>query len=285
MKVGVISRGSPDYLIDIVTDGLIRLLGRQGVSLDYNNRGGWGGQYIHLLQGFHGPEPYDIYDADVLIASTRSAEAVQNWMKRTGKRKVAIIDGEDFHMLHAMHTEVPLYFKREFLRSMKFPDNVRPFPFAAIPERLPTVVDITNQVFYRGHPTHHFRFEIVAMLKSMGIPVQADRVAKEEYNKQLMASLVGVAVRGNGWDTYRYWEIPYFGSALLSQRLEIIIPDDFVEGQEAVFYDNAEDFKTKLLGMLENPERTFEIAKAGRSAAMSRHLSIHRARTVLDSLA
>lgn len=285
MKVGVISKGSPDYLIDIVTDGLIRLLGRQGVSLDYTNRGGWGGQYIHLLQGFHGPEPYAIYDADILIASTRSADSAQEWMKRTGRKKVAIIDGEDFHMLHAMHTAVPLYFKREYLRSIKFPDNVIPFPFAAIPEHLPSAVDIANEVFYRGHPTHHFRREIVAMLESMGIKVPTDRIEKEEYNKQLMASLVGVSVRGNGWDTYRYWEIPYFGAALLSQRLEIIIPNDFADGQEAVFYNNAEDFKFKLRGMLENQEKTFEIAKAGRLAAMSRHLSTHRARTVLEALA
>ena len=56
MKVGVISKGSPDYLIDIVTDGLIRLLGRQSVALDYNVRGGCSGSYAHLLQGFQGPE-------------------------------------------------------------------------------------------------------------------------------------------------------------------------------------------------------------------------------------
>jgi len=36
MKVAVVSNGSPDYLIDIVTDGLIRLVGRERVHLSYN---------------------------------------------------------------------------------------------------------------------------------------------------------------------------------------------------------------------------------------------------------
>ena len=285
MKIGVISRGSPDYLIDIVTDGLIRLFGRQGVSLDYNNRGGWGGQYIILLQGFEGPEPYDIHEADVLIASVRSVDAANDWMKRTGKRNVAIVDGEDFHMLHDIHSSVKVYFKREFLKGVKHPSNVRPLPFGAIPEKLPEAMDVTKDVFYRGHETHHFRKEIVKALDDMGFKIPVERVEKADYNKDLITSLVGVSVRGNGWDTYRYWETPYFGAALLSQRLNIVIPDDFKEGHEAVFFEGIDDFKRKLKGMLDSPEMTFEIAKAGRKACMERHLSLHRAKTVLEALA
>lgn len=285
MKVGVISKGSPDYLIDIVTDGLIRLLGRSGVSLDYNVRGGWGGQYSILLQNFSGPEPYDIHDADVLIASTRSLEAAREWIKRTGKKKIAIIDGEDFHMLNDIHLEVPVYFKREFLLFESHPHNVKPLPFAAIPEPLPKFSELRNAVFYRGHETHHFRREIVNALNEMGYPVSEDRIEKDDYNKRLMSSLIGVCVRGNGWDTYRYWETPYFGTALLSQKPEILIPENFIDGQEAIFFSTVEEFKSKLGWMMDNPNRTFEISKAGRKASKERHLSTNRAKTVLEALA
>ena len=95
MKVGIISRGSPDYLIDVVTDGFIRLLGRNSVSLDYNVRGGWGGPYIHLLQGFQGPEPFDIHEADFLVASSRSGTALKECKKQTGKTNSAFFDVED----------------------------------------------------------------------------------------------------------------------------------------------------------------------------------------------
>lgn len=285
MKVGVISHGSPDYLVDIVTDGLIRLLGRHSVSLDYNVRGGWGGPFSHLLQGFQGPEPFDIHEAEVLVASNRSANAMRDWMKKTGKTKVAFLDGEDQNMVMSEQiSHVKVYFKREFIPHHAYDKKIRPLPFAAIPEALVDGVEVTRQVFYSGHVTHPFRAEVARILAEMGFPEAANQ-EKSKYNLALMSSLIGVAVRGNGWDTYRYWEIPYFGAALLSQRPGIVIPGNFEDGKEAVFYDGVGDLKRKLREMLLNVERTIEIAKAGRKACLERHMSVHRAQTVLDALA
>lgn len=285
MKVGVISRGSPDYQIDVVTDGLIRLLGRQSVSLDYNVRGGWGGPYAHLLQDFQGPEPFDIHEADVLIASNRSATAMREWMKRTGKKQVALLDGEDLDTIFSEHlSHVTVYFKREFIPHRPYDKKVRPLPFAAIPEPIVDGVEITRQVFYSGHITHPFRAQVAKALAEMGFP-EAQNQEKSQYNLCLMSSLIGAAVRGNGWDTYRYWEIPYFGAALLSQRPGIVIPGNFEDGKEAVFYDGIDDMKRKLRDMLSNLDRTVEISRAGRKASIERHLSIHRAKTVLEALA
>lgn len=285
MKVGVISHGSPDYLVDIVTDGLIRLLGRQSISLDYNVRGGWGGPFTHLLQGFQGPEPFDIHEAEVLIASNRSANAMRSWMKKTGKTKVAFLDGEDPDTLMSEQiSHVAVYFKREFIPHRLYDKKVRPLPFAAIPEPLVEGVEVTQQVFYSGHVTHPFRAAVAKALAEMGFPETANQ-EKSKYNLSLMSSLIGVAVRGNGWDTYRYWETPYFGAALLSQRPGIVIPENFEDGKEAVFYDGVDDLKRKLREMLLNVDRTIDIARAGREACLKRHLSIHRAQTVLDALA
>src|SRR4029079_4335604 len=285
MKIGVISHGSPDYLIDIVTDGLIRLLGRDKISLDYNVRGGWGGGYAHLLQGFHGPEPFDIHEADVLIASTRSIPAVKAWAKKTGRRRpVAFLDGEDGDQVGSnLFSDCAVYFKREYYKGRSYPSNVKPLPFAAIPELLIDGIEVTRKVFYSGHVTHHFRKEIENVLSEMGHHA-APSQDKSAYNKCLMSSLVGVAIRGNGWDTYRYWEIPYFGAMLFSERAWIVIPNEFEDGKEAVYYDNASDFRTKLRNLLETPEKTLEIARAGHEASIKRHLSINRAKTVLEAL-
>jgi hypothetical protein len=45
LKVAVVSTGSPDFQIDIVADGLIRLLGKENVHLDYNRRVAPDGRY------------------------------------------------------------------------------------------------------------------------------------------------------------------------------------------------------------------------------------------------
>lgn len=284
MKVGIISRGSPDYLVDVVTDGFIRLLGRSSVSLDYNVRGGWGGPYIHLLQGFQGPEPFDIHEADLLVASNRSGPALREWKKRTGKTKIAFLDGEDSEPLipeYLNHAQV--YFKREYIKHRTYPGNVKPLQFAAIPEALENEVEVTNKVFYSGHDTHPFRKEVGRTLRELGFPPVQNQ-EKALYNRALMRSLVGVAVRGNGWDTYRYWEIPYFGAVLLSQRPGIVIPNDFIDGQEAVHYDSISDLKQKLKHLLENPQKAQEIAASGRKAAMERHLSINRAKAIMSAI-
>lgn len=286
MKVGIISKGSPDYLIDIVADGLIRLLGRQNVSLDYNARGGWGGQFVHLFKDFAGPEPFDIHDSDVLVASVRSETAMSEWMQKTGKNKVACIDGEDDPTLrNHIVPRVKAYFKREYLKGLACPGNVHPLPFAAIPEEvIENVPQRQYPVFYLGNPSHHDRLWVAGALTSMGFMPLNIRFEKAEYNKFLMGSMIGISARGGGWDTYRYWETPYFGAMLLSQRLDIVIPGDFVEGTEAVFYSGPDELKTKLRESLADPARTKKIADAGKAACRERHLSIHRAKTVLEKI-
>lgn len=286
MNVGVISKGSPDYLIDIVTDGLLRLLGRKNVAADYNVRfePGGKGAYYHLCQGMNDPEPFDLYDADVLIASTRSLDAARRWKDRTGRRKIAIIDGEDIAELNPAGIELgQIYFKREYFHFTPYPKNVRPLPFAAIPEAFPTDVQGRRGVFYSGHLNHPFRAGIMTTLKAMGYP-PAPNQDKKDYNRSIAGAVVGVSIRGMGWDTYRYWEVPYFGAALLAQRPAHVIPANFEDGREAVFYDNPSDFRKKLESMMREPGKTMELAAAGHIALSHRHLSTHRARTVLEAL-
>jgi hypothetical protein len=286
MRVGVISKGSPDYLIDIVTDGLVRLIGRENLAIDYNVRFSprGTGAYQHLCQGIQGPEPFDIHDAEVLVASNRSAEAARKWKARTGRTRIAIIDGEDLGAIDRRAMAVAsVYFKREYFHFTPYHHSVKPLPFAAIPEELPAETSVRRNAFYSGHPNHHFRNEITAAMTSMGFPPAANQ-DKKDYNRTLGSSLVGIAVRGMGWDTYRYWEIPYFGAALLSQRPGHVIPANFEDGQEAVFYDGVGDFKKKLREMLSKPDETLRIAAAGHKALRERHLSVNRARTVLENL-
>lgn len=218
------------------------------------------------------------------MASVRSAEAAKRWKAKTS-RKVAIIDGEDLKDLDYMGLAVAhTYFKREYFHFTPYPSHVKPLPFAAIPEKVLPDLERKHPVFYSGHANHPFRKEISDALCSMGFP-PAPNQDKSEYNKSLSSSRIGVSIRGMGWDTYRYWEIPYFGAALLSQRPGHVIPANFIEGKEAIFYDSAADFKGKLRRMVDDPAWTDQIASAGQRATQERHLSTNRARTVLESLA
>lgn len=286
MKAAVISNGSPDYLVDIVTDGLIRLLGRDKVHLRYNQTSTADPYRSQLMSGFGGQNKIDFLESNILVASVRTRpEDIEAWKKETQGGRVAIVDGEDDPEIRAPHYGVAfVYFKREFLQGAGYPKLVRPLPFAAIPEDRPEAPVRDIPITFAVGITSPIRIEILKTLQTMSVKVDTVMRVKREYNSILSRSVIGISARGAGWDTYRYWETAYFGCALLSQRMAIAIPENFVDGTEAVFFDGIDDFKKKLEGLLADPARAAAIGSASRDACMNRHLSIHRAKTVLESV-
>lgn len=284
MKVGVMSRGSPDYLVDIVADGMVRLLGRENVTLDYNTKTSWSHRYAHLFSMLQGENRFPLHEADVLVASLRSASAALEWTKAT-RRKIVILDGEDDSDVKSWLLEkVSVYFKREFLGGRSYHWKVKPLQFGAVPEMTEGAERVPGSVFFHAEMRHSMRIFVANVLQEMGLCRSGDVVVKEDYNKGLLSAMIGISTRGAGWDTYRYWETAYFGACLLTQRLPLVIPGNFLEG-EVVFFDGEHDFKTKLNGLLANQDRAFAIGVAGRKACIERHMSTNRARTVLEAVA
>lgn len=286
MKASIISSGSPDYLIDIVADGMIRLLGRDNVHLRYNRTSTENSMQSQLFQGFSAKNKIDFLESNVLVASVRSNPAdISAWVKETRGRKVAIVDGEDDPTIRQSHYSVAtLYFKREFLQNTSLPGLVRPLPFAAIPEDFPEPAARDIPVTFSVGITSPIRIEILRILKAMGVQVEIAMRPKRDYNILLSKSMIAVSARGAGWDTYRYWETAYFGCALLAQRPRIVIPENFADGVEAVFFDGVDDFQKKLEALMADQPRAATIGKKAQAACMDRHLSVHRAKMVLQSI-
>jgi hypothetical protein len=195
-----------------------------------------------------------------------------------------LVDGEDDDTIRGEHSQASIYAKREYFQDREYPKNVVPLPFAAIPEERPPEAPRVSRVFFRANPTDGGRARVAGQIRELGLTVQADGMVKPEYNRQLSESLVGVSTRGGGWDTYRYWETPYFGAALLAQRHPLVMPGDFEAGVEAEFFDDLSDFSRKLKRLLEDRAGTLALAERGRQACSKRHLSIHRARRLLELL-
>jgi hypothetical protein len=104
-----------------------------------------------------------------------------------------------------------------------------------------------------------------------------------KYMEIFSKSKISISVSGGGFDTYRYWEIPYSGSMLLSEKPCILIPNNFEEGVSASFFKDLKELKEKLDFYLNNNESA-EIAKNGRKLLMKYHTSVRRAKYLLDSL-
>jgi hypothetical protein len=284
--VTMVTRGSPDMLADIVADGLIRSLGRQNVHLVCGITHSGDTMKAQFFQGYAEPNRIGFYETDAIVCSTRSCVAdIEGWVRQTGRRASAALDGEDDAVIRSdFLSSAKLYFKREYLVGRTYDQRIRPLQFGAIPEPEPPAA-VKSGVFVKWRENDPIRTRITALAKSMGIDFMlSDMWAKGRYSRGLAEALISISARGAGWDTYRYWEIPYFGAALLSQNVALVIPGNFAPGREALFFDGMPDCQTKLKLLLNNRALAEMIGVEGRKASLERHLSIHRAKTVLEAL-
>jgi hypothetical protein len=59
-------------------------------------------------------------------------------------------------------------------------------------------------------------------------------------------SKLSFSVQGAGFDTYCYWEIPFYSSTLVSQEPYIFIEINFVDGESAIFFRNFRELQRKM---------------------------------------
>lgn len=64
---------------------------------------------------------------------------------------------------------------------------------------------------------------------------QGTRLTFREYHRLLRRSKMALSIRGGGFDTLRYWEIPASKALLVSERPDICIPNNFEHGKHALF--------------------------------------------------
>ncbi len=164
--------------------------------------------------------------------------------------------------------------------------NLFPLPMAA-PTRvmLPAKIERDIDVSFVARPTVEVRAWCAELLSRQGYTVLFGRdLPREQFCWVLNRSKIAVSLRGAVWDTFRYWEIPYHGALLLSERLPILIPDNFVDGESAVFFDSPGEMLDKIEALLADEPRLARIADNGRKLAWERHTALARARYVLEKM-
>jgi Glycosyl transferases group 1 len=235
---------------------------------------------------------------------------------------VAFVDGEDDWFVRGIRPHVELYFKREIVlrdgasrsrealrrthRLLRKPFELRdpladpksvaragdcrllPLLFGwvgPLPQQRPPQYDVT----FLAAPANPIRARLrdeLARLRAEGVRVrlleEGERLTWSEYIHVLAQSRIGVSVRGAGYDTYRYWEIPACGALLLAETPRIVVPGNFVDGAEAVFASS--DRLAPRVRELLSSDRSASIARRGRERLEAAHLSLHRGRAVLDAL-
>lgn len=104
------------------------------------------------------------------------------------------------------------------------------------------------------------------------------------YRDILSRSKIGVNVIGAGYDCARYWEIIAAKACLLTQKLDILIPNSFEDGVNCMIFETMAEFEEKLNFLINNPEKRQEIANAGYEHLLKYHTTKKRAEYLLKKI-
>ena len=110
----------------------------------------------------------------------------------------------------------------------------------------------------------------------------------KEYHEHMARAKINIVTRGWGNDSIRRFEAPSYSGLVLADRLPIKTPNDFIDGQHIVYYQNdLNDLVPKIEYYLSNTEGIKErerIGKAGKEHCKSFHTTDARARQFLDRI-
>ena len=105
------------------------------------------------------------------------------------------------------------------------------------------------------------------------------------YLEELKRCKVVLNFRGVGWDTLRYWEVFGLSTFLISQKPNIVIPDEFIAGKELIYCkDDLSDLIELCEYYLKDTAAREKIAKAGFLKAKESHSTEARCNYLLRTL-
>jgi hypothetical protein len=164
-----------------------------------------------------------------------------------------------------------------------------PINFSVVPHEFPNNIERDIDVSLLVTPYTRFRkrfsavFESVAKRNDLKYVSAPGNLAPTDYIKTILRSKVIVSVPGSSYDIFRYWEVPFYGRCMMSLKLPITIPNNFIDGESAVFFRGTSDFETRLIGILRGDQYE-EIAKNGNVHFNRYHTDVKRAEHVLSVL-
>jgi hypothetical protein len=117
--------------------------------------------------------------------------------------------------------------------------------------------------------------------KDRSLYLSSHKITFQKYINIIKRSKLALSFRGVNADTYRYWEIPYYRSALFAQRTPLAIPNDFVDQKSALFFSSIDELRKKFDRYVLKTEEWKEITKSCRRHFVRYHTPKMRVKNFL----
>ena len=149
---------------------------------------------------------------------------------------------------------------------------------------------IKYDVSFMGHDNNQERskylqyFRGIVKKYNLRSIISSEFVGKQKYFDAIRSSKAGLALRGIGRDTWKYWEIPSVGSLLISQLVPLNIPNNFIDEESALFFKDKEELERKIKRYVIDSEEWKEIARNGCKQFFKYHTPNDRIKNLLESV-
>lgn len=324
MKILYVNTPSADYVQDLTYSGLVKTFGLRNV-IDYRwnkkyhipykkypkNLGYTPGSFFSTY--FSGK--IDFSQIDYVFVGACKVEAFEIYCAIAPEIPtdvpVVFIDGGDGNRIGidlTTYGRPELYekalalrpfdftFKREYLVDTDYASDVAPLPMSFNFDRVPPLPkEKKYDVSFWAVESHILRTQALELLENR-YDCRENGTTKNQkfsrykrkgsfYLQELAACKITVNIRGGGWDTMRYWEVPAVGAFMLSQKPGIVIPNNFEHGKDAVFFkDDLSDLIDLADYYLKHEGEREAIARAGREKMLRHHTDVKRVEYIFEIL-
>lgn len=296
--ITLVSGESPCRIMDGLADGFMRWLGKERVRLHFVLGTSVDSQEFRPFQPVyewvrHGTWEWAPGRSNLLVVSTRSIENVSEWINAQGFHcAMATVDARDTPCNETLGLTPTATIQVPFKSELAYNNlNAEVFscPSGLVPESLPVLkpwADRSIPVSCLLGLSNITRPAIADAIRSLpGARVEMGTcLDRQEYLDILLDSKLSVACYGAGFNSYRYWEIPYCGAGLVAQRTPLLIPHDFQHGVQALFYGSPHEAITVIQEALVHPQETEAMMLAGTHHVLTYHLTINRAQYLTSIL-
>lgn len=191
--------------------------------------------------------------------------------------------------LKPVYNKIDIHYKVDYIKNKVCNyEKIYPFYLSAPYEKIINEIkeiksfeDRKYDVCFIAGNSHKNREKYFNILKNLKvgnniIEFGAHKYSLNEYFNIINDSKIFISVRGNGWSNTRNVEGPICGAALFSEEIEISIPNDYVNRENAVFFNE----KT-LIPLLEEyiySDKLRVLSKNSIEYCINNHTSVERAR-------
>jgi hypothetical protein len=292
MKIVCIISPYYDYLTGSIIEGL-QELGHDIIASEESN---------YAVKSSDSRIRRGVESADIIVVF--SNRKVRTWLVENVQNPAKVfVDGSDFQSFSVCPDMLfKVIFKRELNKCWinKQPEHVYPLPFAA-EKRYFKHTECSRNInvsFAANLNNNTMRYSINQRLLNRGdnaifaggtgecayVPkkLKGKPIETPKYRELLYRSKIAINVAGAGYDCARYWEIVAAGAMLLTQELDIQMPNPFVDGEHYVVFRSLDEFQEKLDLLLADPARVAAIASSGYEHLVKHHTTAARAAYFLD---